>query len=128
MGTALRVWTRRGPGGDVLAPGAFGGSEEGFTLLETLVSLALITVVMTAMTPFFTGWLRTTGVTRDRQVAMQLAGDAMERVRALGVTGLLEGRSRVAVLGQWGQAPPKAVQVLYNTAMLCDWDPKLSSQ
>ena len=121
-------WARTGrrPADNLPASSASGGSDEGFTLLETLVSLALITVLMTALTPFFTGWLRTIGVQRDRQVAIQLADDAMERVRALGATGLLIGRSKVAVQGQWTRAPA-AVQTAYATAMLCDWDPTLSS-
>ncbi len=122
-------WARAGrrPAEDRSASGAFGGSDEGFTLLETLVSLALTTTFMTALTPFFTAWLRTTGAQRDRQVAIQLADDAMERVRALAGTGLVEGRSRVAVQGQWAQAPA-AVRADYAAAMLCDWDPKLSSE
>src|SRR5690349_11299915 len=111
----------RRPAGELPASNASGCSDEGFTLVETLVSLALITIVMTAITPFFTGWLRTNGVVRDRQVAIQLAGDAMERVRALDPAGLLDGRSRVAVLGQWSQAPQEAVRALYSTAMLCAW-------
>jgi prepilin-type N-terminal cleavage/methylation domain-containing protein len=127
MHTSAWAWTGRRPADDLLVSSAPDGADEGFTLLETLVSLALITVLMTALSPFFTGWLRTSSAQRDRQVAIQLADDAMERARALGRTGLLDGRSRVAVQGQWAQAP-EAVRTAYATAMLCDWDPKLSSE
>jgi prepilin-type N-terminal cleavage/methylation domain-containing protein len=101
--------------------------DSGFTLLETLVSLALISTVAAALGPFLIGGLRTAGVQRDRQTAVHLADDAMERVWALGRSGLLEGRSRAAVQGQWAQAPAD-IRAAYAHAMLCDWDPKLSAE
>ncbi len=113
---------------DVDPAGASAGTGDGgFTLIETVVSLALIGTVMAALVPFLTGGLRSAHTQRDRQVAVQLANGAMERVRALARAGLLEGRSRPAVLGQWAQAP-EAVRTAYASAMLCDWDRKLSSE
>jgi len=53
--------------------------------MEVLVSLGLITVVMAAVTPVMVSSLRLTDQQRSRQVAVQLAGDAMERVRSLPV-------------------------------------------
>jgi prepilin-type N-terminal cleavage/methylation domain-containing protein len=106
---------------------AAGAGEAGFTLLETLVSLALICAMLAAVGPFLVNGLLTANVQQDRQFAVHLADDAMERVRALGRTGLLEGRSRAAVQGQWAQAPA-AVRDAYASAMLCAWDPRLSPE
>lgn len=101
--------------------------DAGFTLLETVVALVVMGTLMAALGPLFITLLHATDTYRDRQVAVHLADDAMERVRSLGGAGLLEGRSRAAVQGQWAQAPA-AVQNTYATAMLCAWDPKLSAQ
>jgi prepilin-type N-terminal cleavage/methylation domain-containing protein len=104
-----------------------GADDAGFTLVETLVALTLIGMAMAALGPFFAASLIVTGEQSGRQVAVQLASDAMERVRSLKGTGLLEGRSRPAVLRQWAAAPAQ-VRDAYAGAMLCAWDPKLSGE
>ncbi|GII24528.1 type IV pilus modification PilV family protein [Planosporangium mesophilum] len=68
--------------------------EEGFTLIEVMVSVAVLSVVMTALTAFF---IRTTAVTnqqRAMQVAVQLAADGSERVRAIKGNELGNGRGQ----------------------------------
>lgn len=100
--------------------------DAGFTLLETLVSLGLIGTMMAALAPFLISWTVTTDAQRDRQIAIQLAGEAVEQARALRGAGLLTGRSRAAVQAQWAQAPA-AVQSGYATAMLCAWDTKITN-
>jgi prepilin-type N-terminal cleavage/methylation domain-containing protein len=102
-----------------------GDRDGGFTLLEMLVALALMGTLMAALVPFFISSLRVTDADRDRQVAINLASDAMERARSLNGAGLVEGRSEAAVQAQWAQAPA-AVRDTYATQMLCAWDPKLS--
>jgi len=99
--------------------------DAGFTLLETLVSLGLISTTMAALAPFLINWTVATDAQRDRQVAIQLAGEAVEQSRALRGAGLLTGRSRPAVQAQWAQAPA-AVQDAYATTMLCAWDKSLT--
>lgn len=100
--------------------------DAGLTLLETTVALALIGAFMAALGPFFTTSLSVTNDQRGRQVAIQLAADAMERARSLTGAGLFEGRSRPAVQRQWALAPA-AVRDTYGTAMLCGWDQSLSA-
>lgn len=110
--------------------GGVGGrvaADAGFTMLETVVSLGLISTVLAALAPFLVNWTIATDAQRDRQVAIQLAGEAMEQARSLRGAGALEGRSRAAVQAQWAQAPA-AVRNAYATAMLCGWDQRLSAE
>jgi type II secretory pathway pseudopilin PulG len=99
--------------------------DSGFTMLETLLSLGLISTMMAALAPFLVGWTVTADAQRDRQVAIQLAGEAVEQARAMRGGGLLAGRSRAAVQAQWAQAPA-TVRTAYATTMLCAWDKSLT--
>jgi prepilin-type N-terminal cleavage/methylation domain-containing protein len=55
--------------------------DAGFTLVEVLVSIAVMTAVLTALTVFFTRSMRSVNQQGDRQTAIQLASDGMERMR-----------------------------------------------
>jgi prepilin-type N-terminal cleavage/methylation domain-containing protein len=55
--------------------------DAGFTLVEVLVSIAVMTAVLTALTVFFTRAMRSVNQQGDRQTAIQLASDGMERMR-----------------------------------------------
>jgi type II secretory pathway pseudopilin PulG len=103
-----------------------GPDDAGFTMLETLVSLGLICTLMAALAPFFSDSILVLGSQSGRQVAIQVAADAMERVRSLNGAGLLEGRSLPAVQQQWHDSP-QTVKDAYGAAMLCAGDPKLST-
>jgi prepilin-type N-terminal cleavage/methylation domain-containing protein len=70
------------------------GRDEGFTLAEVVVSIAVIGVVMSALTTFFVTTMAVTNQQRGRQVAVQLAADATERVRALDSSQLIAGRAQ----------------------------------
>src|SRR5690349_11982829 len=109
------------------APVLLRADDAGTTLLETTVALALIGMFMAALGPFLTTSLSVTNTQRARQVAIQLAGDAMEQARSLTGAGLFEGRSRLAVQQQWALAPAE-VRDTYGTAMLCAWDRSLSDE
>jgi prepilin-type N-terminal cleavage/methylation domain-containing protein len=95
--------------------------DGGFTLAEVLVAISLVGVMMAALTPFFVNVLASTDHQRTRQVAIQLAGDGVERARALKGSALLAGRGRAASEAQWGAAPA-AVQP-YRDRLVLDWDP-----
>jgi prepilin-type N-terminal cleavage/methylation domain-containing protein len=60
--------------------------DDGFTLTELLVSLIIVAIVMTALLTFFVSTTSILSQQRDRQAAIQLAGSAMELVRAKGTT------------------------------------------
>src|SRR5438477_10104597 len=80
-------------------------SDGGFTLVETLVSIAVIGVVMTSLTAFFTNSLSINNQQRGKQAATQIVDDAMERVRALKGSGITAGRDQVSSDDQWSGAP-----------------------
>jgi prepilin-type N-terminal cleavage/methylation domain-containing protein len=66
---------------EAIAAGTATPREDGFTLLEVLVSLAIISVVLTAMSQFFVRSMSSVNQQGDRQAAVQLASDGMERMR-----------------------------------------------
>jgi prepilin-type N-terminal cleavage/methylation domain-containing protein len=55
--------------------------DAGFTLLEVLVALAVISAVLTSMSVFFVRSMTSVNQQGDRQTAVQLAADGMERMR-----------------------------------------------
>ena len=97
------------------------GPEAGFTLIEVLVAITLVTIVMTALTTFFVGTVSATSRQGSRQVAAQLADDAVERVRSLRGSALAIGRDRASSDSQW--ASPVAGVAPYLAGAVETWDP-----
>ena len=60
-----------------------GPADAGFTLVEVVTALAVIGVVMTAVTTFFVRSMVTVNVQGARQAAIQVASDEMEHLREL---------------------------------------------
>ncbi|HEY0534491.1 MAG TPA: putative Ig domain-containing protein [Actinoplanes sp.] len=90
-------------------------SDEGFTMAEVLVAIAVVSVVMLSLSAFFVNSIRIDNEQGDRQSAIQAADDAMERARALQPSALLTGRDTVSSAQQWS-APIAAVVNLLNSA------------
>src|SRR3954470_12914807 len=57
--------------------------DDGFTMVEVLTSLAVIGVVLSAVTTFFVRSMITIDVQGARQAAIQVASDAMEELRQI---------------------------------------------
>ncbi len=96
--------------------------DSGFTLVEALVSLAIIGLVMAALAAFF---LRATSTNRqqgDLQAAIRTATDAMEQVRLLDGDALVAGRSQTAVAAQWADPAPGVSPYLDPARTLRVWD------
>lgn len=91
--------------------------DSGFTLLEVLVAIVVIGTVMTAVAPFLVRSLALADQQRDKQVAIQVANDALERVRALAPSSLPTGRSQDAVTKQWAKRPPGVDAYLTSTQL-----------
>jgi prepilin-type N-terminal cleavage/methylation domain-containing protein len=66
--------------------------DSGFTLVETMVAIGLISTVMVAVTTFMVDSLRATNQQRLKQTAIQLADGAVETVRNIDPTVLSLGR------------------------------------
>jgi type II secretory pathway pseudopilin PulG len=100
------------------------GGEEGFSTLEMVVALAVLSVTMLAAGPFFVNSLTNVNRQRTRQAAIQLAETAMEQVRGLKGSALLTGRSVTANQAQVDAAP--AVVLPYLSTMQVVGDPMIT--
>lgn len=90
------------------APGRRGrraAGDGGFSLIETLVSLAVIGTVMAGTAPFLIRSVTLVSQQRTQQVAVQVANNALERARAISPAALLSGRGLTAVTNQLNGAP-----------------------
>ncbi len=79
--------------------------ESGFVLLESIVSMALLAIIMAALTTFSVTVTDSTAYQRQRQAAVQLANTEMEQLRGRRAGELYTGRSPAAVQAQFRDAP-----------------------
>lgn len=77
----LAPTSRPTPARQAAGPVAAVPTDGGFTLVEILASIGVMTILMTALTVFFTRSMRSVHEQGDRQTAIQLASDGMERMR-----------------------------------------------
>jgi prepilin-type N-terminal cleavage/methylation domain-containing protein len=95
-------------------------SDGGFSLIEVLVSTALIGIIMAALATFFVNTLSATSRQAGAQVGNQVAADGMERVRALRGAEIANDRDKNSSDIQWGS--PVAGAAAYLTGMTEVWD------
>ncbi len=76
--------------------------DEGFTLVEVLVAVAIIGIVMTSLTSFFVTSLSAITKQNITQSAISVADDGTERIRALNASAVLTGRDKTSSDTQWG--------------------------
>jgi type II secretory pathway pseudopilin PulG len=86
--------------------------DGGFTLVEVVISLVLLSLVMSSMAVMLVAGLRNAAGLQRRQVAVTLGQQALEAARALSVTPdqsscvkLLQGRLQMPTDQQWAGAP-----------------------
>jgi prepilin-type N-terminal cleavage/methylation domain-containing protein len=91
-------------------------SDEGFTMAEVLVAIAVVSVVMLSLSAFFVNSIRIDSEQGDRQSAIQAADDAMERARSVKAEALVIGRDQATSARQWS-APISAVAGLLAPAV-----------
>jgi prepilin-type N-terminal cleavage/methylation domain-containing protein len=96
--------------------------DSGFTLVEVVMSIAVIGIVMSALTTFFVQASATISLQGDRQTAVQIATDASEKVRLLNAANLTVGRGSAAVRSQWRTNLPAGVATQL-AGMQPVWDP-----
>jgi len=83
-------------------------ADGGFTLVEVIVALALMSIVMLSTVAVFIGTVKASAGDQRRQGATQAADAAMEYVRSVaptlnasGLSNLVSGRTAAAVATQW---------------------------
>ncbi len=93
------------------------GGDDGFVLLESVVSIGLITVMMGALTTLFITTGQTTAHLRARQQAIQLADSAIEQVHAFAPSSLKSGRDAQSVATQYtnGTSTPGTLATMLAT-------------
>jgi prepilin-type N-terminal cleavage/methylation domain-containing protein len=91
--------------------------DGGFSLVETLTSIAIMGVVMTALTTFFVSTTNTINKERGLQMAIRLAHDGVETVRSMAGPSLVSGRSMLDVTNQYltDRVPNLDLMALKNT-------------
>ncbi len=89
-----------------------GRADAGFTLVEVVIALVLLTVLMSAVAALFVGGIRNGAGLQRRQAAVAVAAQAIEAERAVAVQAdpsgcvkLLQGRTLAGVNAQWSAVP-----------------------
>ncbi|MEU8661831.1 putative Ig domain-containing protein [Actinoplanes philippinensis] len=78
--------------------------DDGFTLVELLVALAVLSVAMAGLGSFFVNGNLAVSHQRDQRQAVQVASTTIEQVRGLKGTSLLAGRGPLKAKEQWDRA------------------------
>jgi prepilin-type N-terminal cleavage/methylation domain-containing protein len=98
--------------------GRAGRDDAGFTLVEVVISMILLTLLLTSAGVLFIGGLKHGAGLQRRQTAVVLAQQAIEAARAVsaatdaqGCVKLLQGRTRALVDAQWSTAPSGVTSV-----------------
>ncbi|AEV84335.1 Zonadhesin [Actinoplanes sp. SE50] len=81
------------------------------------MSLAVISTLAAALSPFLVRSMAVVKEQREREVAVQLADDAMERVSALTGAAALTGRGYAAARTQWDAATSSSTPASYAAAV-----------
>lgn len=76
--------------------------DSGFTLLEMIISIVLVTVVMAALTVLYVNVLGSVTAQRAKQAATSVATDAVDNARSIGAAGAVHGRDASSVATQFG--------------------------
>jgi prepilin-type N-terminal cleavage/methylation domain-containing protein len=97
--------------------------DEGFTMAEVLVAIAVVSIVMLSLSSFFVISTRIDSEQGDRQSAIQAADDAMERARGLQVGALVTGRDLTSSTQQWSAPIASVANLLTATAQTMAFDP-----
>lgn len=97
-----------------MATSARGDRDGGFTLLETLMSVLVVSIVMAAMTTFFLSTMATISLQGATQVAVQVATAAAGKVRSMKGSTLLTGRDAGSTHAQWANPAPGVAPYLVD--------------
>ena len=99
------------------------GGDDGFTLIELVVAIAVIAVVMLGLGAVFVATAAGTDAQGSRQVAARIATDGVDRARALTSANLVTGRTQAAATSQWNARPAGVATLLAGLAPAYDPSP-----
>jgi len=85
---------------------AGGRRDGGFTLVEALLSITMISIVGATLTLFYVKASVSTALQSQAQLANQIASAAMEQVSQLPGDALVAGRPACLMTAQWAQTSP----------------------
>lgn len=88
--------------------------DGGFILLESIIAIAVIVIVMSAVTVEFVGTVSGTSRLRTQQGAVQVANSTVDQIRALHASDLVTGRDSSDVQNQFNLAPSVVKPWLYS--------------
>ena len=91
--------------------------DDGFVLLESIVAIALITVLMVALTSLFISAMQGTAHQRATQGAIRIATDEIDQARGFSAAGALAGRDQSSVQQQFSKAPTAVLPWLSSSAV-----------
>jgi prepilin-type N-terminal cleavage/methylation domain-containing protein len=94
--------------------------EAGFTLLETVVSISVISIVIAALGSFFVTTTRALRHQAATQTAAEIATHAISTVRSMRGAAIVSGRDRASTDAQWDNPAPGAAAYLADSARV--WD------
>ena len=101
-GSAGSGTARSGLGGGCLRrlrPRPLTSHEDGFTLVELVIAMFIVTVILTSMLALFVASIRTVTLARERQTATALATQVLEQVRALPYNDVVKGLDSTDLTG-----------------------------
>jgi type II secretory pathway pseudopilin PulG len=93
----------RGRSGDIPPTGR--RDEGGFILLESVISITLLTIILAALTTFYVTATDSTSSERTRQSAILVADTEMDLLRGIQAADLPLGRSSALAAAQFAAAP-----------------------
>jgi Tfp pilus assembly protein PilV len=94
--------------------------DGGFVLLEAAIAIALIMVVMTAVTSLFVAAMKVGREQQSTQVAAQIATSGMALVHSVRGPALTNGRDEASSTTQWNTLTPAVTSYLTGSVMA--WD------
>jgi prepilin-type N-terminal cleavage/methylation domain-containing protein len=101
--------------------------DDGFTLVEVVISMVLLTMMLSSAGVLFIGGIKHGAGLQRRQAAVVLAQQAIEAARAVspgtdaqGCAKLLQGRTKALIDAQWSSAPSGVTSVTDEA-----WTPSL---
>ena len=96
------------------------GPDDGFLLLESIISISLIVIVMAGITNFFVSITSLTGQLRTRQGAVMYADNTVDRIRAMQPSDTYIGRTSTAVSSEFSHAPSQVTSFLSQMSQVSD--------